>query len=401
MKNVLVITSGILPVPAARGGAAEYLTQLYIDENAQKNIVNFDIATISLSEDRDSRKKYAHTSFIDVNEDDIMFKISRIFRFILNKIQPFYYFDNAFIHELLVHLKKTNKKYDLIVIENNPLYVKAIRKIYKNTEIILHLHNDYLNSKSKHHKYIFNNCKKIYTVSDYLGNRVKTIKDSKKVVTLYNGIDVEKFANGISIDEKNKIRDQFGLKKCDFVFLFAGRITKEKGIWELLLAFEKIAARYHNARMLVVGEKATERNNVSMFERKIYNRAKKLNGKIMFTGFVKYNEMPKIYQIADVVVVPSHCGEAFALAVAEGLSSGARLIVTNDGGIPEVAGDSDITIVDKTNLVSELYEAMSTEIDNSRERSVANQDYMRRHFDKNKYITRMLNEICVRSKNEK
>jgi len=47
MKKVLLITPGILPVPASMGGAVEYLTELYVTENDKRQQVEFDVTTIT------------------------------------------------------------------------------------------------------------------------------------------------------------------------------------------------------------------------------------------------------------------------------------------------------------------------------------------------------------------
>ena len=66
---------------------------------------------------------------------------------------------------------------------------------------------------------------------------------------LYNGIDTEKFNVNIDIEKERK---KFNIKKEDRVFLYTGRIVKEKGIKELVLAFNKIKNK--NYKLIIVGK---------------------------------------------------------------------------------------------------------------------------------------------------
>lgn len=393
MKRVLIVTSGILPVPALRGGAVEYLTQLYVDRNESKQRFEFDVATIGLKDDSRVHEKYKNTNYIVINEDTKRFKLSRLVRFVANKIQPFYYVDNAFSHELLKILKRSNKKYDLIMVENNPLYVKTLRKYDKRVKIILHLHNDYLNSKSKHHRYIFDNCDKIYTVSDYIRSRVCSIEENPKVSTIYNGIDVDRFDKEYTDKQRGQIRKMFGLKPDDFVVLFTGRLTEGKGILELLQAFREVSKKRDDLKLLVVGKGFIERKTTSRFERKLQRTAENLGDKVVFTGFVDYEKIPDIYKIADVSVTPSHWGEPLATTVIEGMASNTRQIVTNDGGIPEMVFDTDVCVIDKDNLIPELISSLNTCISDDAPKMSDNHAVAKERFDKERFIRDMLDII--------
>ena len=77
---------------------------------------------------------------------------------------------------------------------------------------------------------------------------------------------------------------------------------------------------------------------------------------IIFTGYIKNEELPKVYQMSDIQVIPSKLGEALGNVVIEGMASGIKQIVTNDGGIPEIAKYSNSYIIEKDNLEEELYQ---------------------------------------------
>lgn len=56
-----------------------------------------------------------------------------------------------------------------------------------------------------------------------------------------NGIDTDHFSpTQISVEKQDELRAQLGLSKDDFVFIFVGRLVKEKGITELITAFKNL-----------------------------------------------------------------------------------------------------------------------------------------------------------------
>ncbi len=391
MKKVLLITPGILPVPASMGGAVEYLTELYVTENDKRQQVEFDVTTITYQ--KEVKNPYQNTNLIWIKGYSLKFQISRAVRYLFNKIFPFY-MDNAYIHEVLKVLKKRKQEYDLILIENNPLFVKSIRKIDKSTKIILHLHNDYLNEKSKHHQYILDQCDAIYTVSDYIGKRVQTIYKTDKVKTLYNGIEIEKFNEKRTREEVLAFRQSYGIKEEDFVILFAGRLIKEKGILELLMVFKRLLKKHQKIKLLIVGSKAFKGSRKDHFIRKLNQLAKDCEEHILFTGFLDYDKMPLVYQAANVSVVPSNWGEPLATTVIEGIESGIFQIVTNDGGIPEMVQKTAAKVIEKENLEEELLASLEEVIKkkDTIKRLEYNQEILNR-FDKNRYVLELLEKI--------
>ena len=161
----------------------------------------------------------------------------------------------------------------------------------------------------------------------------------------------------LSEQKKEKIRNKYNLGMEDVVFLFCGRFNEEKGIRELLKAFEMMTK---NAKLLIVGGYYYGSGMISPFEQEMYKLVEeKLKDKVQFTGQVEYNMMPEIYAIADVVVIPSMWDDPAPLTVIESLSSGKALITTDSGGIPEYA-DSNTSIILKRdeNVVNKLAENM-------------------------------------------
>ena len=171
--KVLVIAPGVLPIPAYKGGAVEALVESYINYNEKHHHCDFTIYTID--DDVNYNEKYKFAKFIYINTKGVIYKINQIIRYIINNKIPKIYIGNAFISRVMKKIKCDKTKYDMIIVENCPFYVLKLRKIYKNIPIICHLHNDYLNKKTKYSKKILNQFDKIITVSNYIKRRVETI----------------------------------------------------------------------------------------------------------------------------------------------------------------------------------------------------------------------------------
>ncbi len=78
-----------------------------------------------------------------------------------------------------------------------------------------------------------------------------------------NGIDTNYFnPNNFSEKDKTKLRKELNIKKEDFVFIFVGRLVSDKGINELILAFDNLNSKLNiqHSKLLLVGPLENELN---------------------------------------------------------------------------------------------------------------------------------------------
>src|SRR5690606_91975 len=69
-----------------------------------------------------------------------------------------------------------------------------------------------------------------------------------------NGIDTNFFSpDAVGEKEKNQLRKNLNLHPDDFIFLFIGRMVKDKGINELVAAFSQLRAENPHLKLLLVG----------------------------------------------------------------------------------------------------------------------------------------------------
>ncbi|WP_342388778.1 glycosyltransferase [Salinicoccus bachuensis] len=84
------------------------------------------------------------------------------------------------------------------------------------------------------------------------------IVNPRKVVRISrgisNGIDLEKFNNANLDNEKQEVlKDTLGIGPSDFVIGYVGKLTKGKGVNELVEAFEKLSSEYNHLKLLLIG----------------------------------------------------------------------------------------------------------------------------------------------------
>ncbi len=342
--KLLFITPGKLPVPATSGGAVETLIQTLIDNNEKTNKHEITLISIYTKEAHKESLRYKNTKFIFINIDDKLYKIYRGIRYIINRI-PNIYIGNEYIHRVNKYLKNTKVNYDYIIVENAPQYSLILKK-YKE-KLIFHSHNDFLNKEINMAKKILNNYNKVFSLSNYISSRIRDIDHNYNAVyTLYNGIELDKF----NIEYDPNIRKKLKIKETDFVYLYTGRIVEEKGVKELIEAFNQI--NDNNSKLIIIGEI----NN--KYGKKLIDISKK-NKNIIFTEKITYKDIPKYYKCANVGVVPSIWEEPFALTVIEHMSVGNPVIISKSGAMPELVNENvAITVEKKVNYINNLKDAL-------------------------------------------
>ena len=112
------------------------------------------------------------------------------------------------------------------------------------------------------------------------------------------------------------------------------------------------------------GSKASKDSKKDRFMFELMSIASKYSENIIFTGYIANEELPVLYQISDIQVVPSRWGDPLGNVVIEGMASGIKQVVTNDGGIPELAKYSDAYVIEKENLQEELNQIITKIVKN-------------------------------------
>ena len=354
--NVCLITPNVFPVPAVKGGACETLVDIIVKENEKYNRINLTCVSIYEENAFEISKRYKNTKFIYIKQDidseniDLSFNTQdKLFENYMKKIYE----------------KIKEKNFDYIVIEGGNIseYRYLLQRFPKN-KCVAHLHGIFNGNKELEETYGY-----YISVSNYVAKILKQsgLISDDRVKVLHNGIELDKFKRKVSNEEKKIIRNKYGIKENEKVIMYCGRIDEGKGVKELILAFKKIN-NIKDAKLIIVGSVAFGENTKTEFEKELEVISKDIKDRIVFTGFVHNDDLYRIHNISDISIVPSKREEAFGLVVVESMASGLPLIVTKDGGIPEIVDNESAIILDlDEKLINNIANAIDYLIENQKE----------------------------------
>ena len=164
--------------------------------------------------------------------------------------------------------------------------------------------------------------------------------NSDKINVIPNILDVKHF-----IPTKNEPLNYFNI-------LHVGRFERAKGLETLIQSFILLAKKYSDLHLTCVGNlrgPSFDKCKNKLIKEGLYER-------VMFTGFISYDELPVYYNQCDLVVVPSEIYESFSYTVAQGMACGKPVIGSNIGGIPETLNNGKAGILFKPGNIGDLTE---------------------------------------------
>lgn len=198
------------------------------------------------------------------------------------------------------------------------------------------------------------------------------------------GVNLSKFNVEKREEWRSEKRAALGIHEDTVVFSFAARLTADKGLNELLAAFQQIEQKYPDVKLLIMGSN----DNVDSLDQDLLAYAKDSN-QIIFTGRV--NDVEEYYAASDVFVAPSY-REGFGLVVIEAAAMGLPAIVSN------VPGQVDAIEEGKTGLMCEVKSALSlqeamermlNEVEMRKEMSAYSVRYVQENYEQQKLFEKI------------
>lgn len=314
MKIAFICTEK-LPVPPISGGAI----QLYISEIIPYLSQDYEITVFSIT----------HPTL--PNEE-----IQENVRYIRLPAQN--------TAEYLTKLEeRVSDEFDLVHIFNRPLWVLALNNKIPNTKMSLSIHNEmFLPEKISAEKAVqcIERVEFINTVSQFIADGIKQLYPiaESKLNVIYSGVNVKKYKPNWTLAgliNKNKLKRKFGLENYK-VILYVGRLSIKKGTHILMKAMADVMKQNSNVALVIVGSKWYGGNKQDDYTKSLTQLAEKINGRIVFTGFVTPDEIPSYYNLGDIFVCPSQWNEPLARVHYEAMAAGMPIITTNRGGNAEV-----------------------------------------------------------------
>ncbi|MFI1743922.1 glycosyltransferase family 4 protein [Thalassobellus sediminis] len=167
-----------------------------------------------------------------------------------------------------------------------------------------------------------------------------------------NGVDIE-FFDPKNFDEnfKSSLRSKLNISKVDYLYVFAGRLVKDKGINELIESFIKINTQNKNTKLLLVGTFDSDYNPINKESLNII----KTNENIINTGWVQ--DVRPYFAISNSLIFPSY-REGFPNVVLQACAMKLPCVVTDINGCNEIITDKINGIIIPAMNSNALFDAM-------------------------------------------
>ena len=271
-----------------------------------------------------------------------------------------YYFWHLYLNYYINH-----KKLDLDIIhspENASLFINL-----KNKKKIITIHDimpfyfpnmyDFIT----HHRYKLLFAYTLKTSDKIIAVSYNTKKDliklfkipENKIKVIYEAAS-ENF-KPLKENDVNTVKQKYNLN-YPFI-LYVGGLAPNKNVERLIKAYYKLKKRRIKHKLVITGVKRYKYKS-------IFETIEKLNLQkdVIFTSYVPDEDLPALYNAADLFVYPS-LYEGFGLPPLEAMACGTPVITSNTSSLPEVVGDAGIMInpysVDE--LANKMYEVLTND----------------------------------------
>jgi len=172
---------------------------------------------------------------------------------------------------------------------------------------------------------------KIIAISEYTKNDIiETLGiPAEKIECIYHGFDATPFRATHIEEQIARIRAKYQLPE-QFI-LAVGHLEPRKNYLRLLQAFHQLREQQKIPHhLIIVGQE-------NWLYKPFYElmHQLKLNNAVHFTGFVDQADLPAIYQLADVFILPT-LFEGFGIPVLESMAAGTPVVCSNVASLPEI-----------------------------------------------------------------
>jgi glycosyltransferase involved in cell wall biosynthesis len=170
-------------------------------------------------------------------------------------------------------------------------------------------------------------CSRMIAVSDDLRSYLigeLNLKNTDKILTLHNGIDLQKYS---ARDSSDKLRAQLSLKPHTLIAGTTGSLHPVKGMHFLLLAMEQVIKRIPNFKLIIAGTGDLEQD---LKQQAICLGIEK---NVLFLGF--RSDIPDLLNLFDIYVCSS-ISEGLSLSILEAMATGKPVVATEVGGNHEL-----------------------------------------------------------------
>lgn len=271
-----------------------------------------------------------------------------------------------------ISLAKKNKR-ELFMTHAHYVFPSGLISLYLkkrfNIPYVVTAHGGDINKMAKKNeqirkmsKAILQNANHVIAVGEELAETITRDfeVDASKISVMSMGIDRKVFH---APKEKLAVQQELGMDPSKKNILFVGNVIQEKGVEELIMAFNEISSCSDGVALYIVG---------STKDVGFYNKIEPLaksNPAISFVEPMPQPELVRYFQAADTFVLPSYI-EGLGLVALEAMACGTPVIATNVGGLHYMLKGGAGQLVEPRN-VEQLADAMQLAISGEFEPNIA------------------------------
>lgn len=167
------------------------------------------------------------------------------------------------------------------------------------------------------------------------------------------GVDLSRFSPKKYEAIKNELRKTLNIGQTDPIILFVGRVTRDKGISELVHSYYKIKNEIHNLHLIIVGPVDRDVDPVDDDAMRLIKKDR--NIRLIGEDY----EPEKYYAISDFLVMPSY-REGFCNVVIEAAAMGKPTVATKVTGLIDSVVDGETGILVEVKSIDTLARAIAS-----------------------------------------
>lgn len=164
--------------------------------------------------------------------------------------------------------------------------------------------------------------------------------DPAKVVTISNGINMDKFVPAPAAT-RARLRGALRVPEDKLLLVYTGRLAVSKGVMLLMDVWSSIAQRYPDAHLVLVGTGTGSLDDCEPDVRTLVER-RNLQHRVSFAGNVE--NVQEYLQASDIFVFPSFY-EGFGLSILEAMAVGLPMVCTRVGVAADLAAEVDVSLL--------------------------------------------------------
>lgn len=191
------------------------------------------------------------------------------------------------------------------------------------------------------------------------------------------GIDSDKFLP--ITKKKTAFREKYSVLENEIVLMFLGRLNLDKGVVDLILAFQKLRKHFLNIKLFLIG------TDEAGIEKKMLLKKQSLEG-IFFTGYAPNPE--EVLQGTDIFCLPSY-REGFGMSVIEAEALEKAVVCSDTYGLRDTLIDGVTGLKHKTGDIDDLFLKLKILIENPtqiKQMGKAGRTYVKETFEQTKII---------------